>query len=73
MAAFIYPEQSMPRRRKAEALELEDRHTRCPWSGLRANDQLVAKHPRHVVAQQRRRCRQWLDGELTWQEVLGER
>ena len=64
----------MARRKKAEALEAEDRHTRRPWSGLRANDQLVARnHSPHVVRQQRRRCRQMLVGELSWSEVLGER
>ena len=63
----------MARRRKPDPMELQDQHSRCPWTQLREQDQLLQRHPPQVVARQRRRCREWLAGELTWSEVLGER
>jgi RecB family exonuclease len=64
----------MPRkpRHKPDALEQADKHSRCPWDGLKAQDKLLEKHPAPVVERQRRRCRQWLDGELSWSDLLGE-
>lgn len=59
------------RKPKAEALEQEDRHTRCPWTQLKEQDRLLANQPAAVIAKQRRRCRAWLDGELSWPQLLG--
>ena len=61
------------RKAKADPLEQEDKHCRAPWTQLREQDKLLQRHPPQVVARQRRRCRQWLEGELSWSEVLGER
>lgn len=36
-------------------------------------ERLQANQPAAVIAKQRRRCRAWLDRELSWSEVLGER
>jgi hypothetical protein len=56
-----------------DALEQEDKHTRCPWTQLREQDRLLATQPAAVIAKQRRRCRAWLEGELSWAQLLGEK
>ena len=61
------------RKAKVDALEQEDKHCRAPWTQLREQDRLIAKHPPAVIARQRRRCRAWLQGELSWSELCGER
>ena len=63
----------MARRKKPTAMELQDQHSRCPWTQLREQDRLLANQPAAVIAKQRRRCRAWLDGELSWPQLLGEK
>ena len=63
----------MAKRRKPDPMEMGEQHCRAPWTQLREQDKLLQRHPPGVVARQRRRCRAWLDGELSWSEVLGER
>ena len=60
------------RKAKPDPMEMGEQHGRCRWEGLREQDRLIAGYPPQVIAKQRRRCRQWLAGEITWAEVLGE-
>ena len=65
-------------RRKAKAkvdpMEAGEQHGRCRWEGLRAQDKLLQQHHTpEAVARQRRRCRRWLAGELSWSDLCGER
>ena len=61
------------RKAKPDPMEMGEQHGRCKWEGLREQDRLLQRHPPEVIAKQRRRCRAWLQGELSWSEVLGER
>ena len=67
----------MARRRRHKpipASELPEQHSRCPWDGLKANDELIAKHWRQEeIGRQRRRCRHWVETEeCSWQDLFGE-
>jgi len=53
--------------------EMGEQHGCCRCEELREQDKLLQPHPPEAIARQRRRCRAWLDGELSWSEVLGER
>ena len=61
------------RKAKPDPMDAGEQHGRCRWEGLREQDKLLQRHPPGVVALQRRRCRQWLDGELSWSDLCGER
>jgi hypothetical protein len=66
----------MPRRKakaKVDLMEAGEQHGRCRWEGLREQDRLLANQPAAVIAKQRRCCRAWLDGELSWPQLLGEK
>ena len=63
----------MAKRRKPDPMEMGEQHGRCRWEGLREQDRLLANQPAAVIAKQRRRCRAWLDGELSWPQLLGEK
>ena len=52
--------------------EMGEQHGRCRCEELREQDKLLQPHPPEAIARQRRRCRAWLDGELSWPQLLGE-
>ena len=51
--------------------EMGEQHGRCRWEGLRAQDSLLQRQPSSLVQKQRNQCRQLIDGELDWEELLG--
>lgn len=54
-------------------MEAAEKHSRCPWDGLKANDRLISSHwTVEEIQSQRKRCREWLGGETSWTDVLGE-
>ena len=56
---------------KPDPMELEDQHCRRPWTGLKANDELISQHwSSEQIAQQRRRCHRLVNGE-GWEEMFG--
>ena len=63
----------MAKRRKPNPMEAGELHGRCNWEGLRQQDRLLAQQPPALVHRQRVACRRWLAGEVTWEELLGER
>ena len=54
-------------------MEAGEKHSRCPWDGLKANDELIARHwSSEQIQQQRRRCRRLVNGK-GWEEMFGSK
>ena len=61
------------RRHKPDPMEAGEKHSRCPWDGLKANDELISRHwSQEQITQQRRRCHRLVNGE-GWEEMFGSK
>ena len=61
------------RRHRPDPMESGEKHSRCPWDGLTANDELVSRHwSSEQIQQQRLRFRRLVNGD-DWQEMFGSK
>ena len=63
----------MAKRRKPDPLEQEDKHCRAPWTQLREQDRILEAVDPVRLRAERDRCRQLLDGVISWSDLLGEK
>ena len=57
----------------AALLDQSDLSCRRPWEGLRKQDRILEAVDPVSLRAERDRCRQLLDGVISWSELLGER